>query len=400
MIELRDNQKFNLGDVVFTALHGDIAAEFEEKSAEVINTLLGIPKFRKLVDLAKDSRQHVRLRGHVTIRYGEERYVNINLIIPIGYYAAVYEDGYPSCLIVDIRNKGHMQNNYGLRIPESAEDLFRKAVEVYKRKDALSSKIRTVIWKASSYDAVIDAFPEAETAIRAFADEVSKAPIPLTDDDRALLDRLRFDLRMVQGDAPETNTAIPGNAGLTRDIIYSIIIRIVDRLVPARLYDDALREAVKRIADGVSPTMTRAMETFRRYPDFTIPQTDVVFRVKANVNGYKEKAEYSYPLPTPYAGFFPQNGKDAEPLTFSIKAKDGKPTFIECNAECNTDIDLPPDLRMSIELALGWALYRLKAIIALEPLWRATTIDNLKTLIPEASGIIDEVIANEEAIDG
>lgn len=37
MIELRDNKKFDLGDVVFTALHGDIAAEFEEKSAEVVN---------------------------------------------------------------------------------------------------------------------------------------------------------------------------------------------------------------------------------------------------------------------------------------------------------------------------------------------------------------------------
>ena len=395
MIELRDNQKFNLGDVVFTALHGDIAAEFEEKSAKVINTLLGIPKFRKLVDLTKDSRQHVRRRSHITIKYGEDRYVNISLMMPIGYYAAVYEDGYPSCLIVDIRNKGHMQNNYGLRIPESAEDLFRKAVEVYKRKDALSSKIRTVIWKASSYDAVIDAFPEAETAIRAFADEVSKAPIPLTDDDRTLLDRLRFDLRLVQGDEPKTKTTVPENVGLTRDIIYSIIIRIVDRLVPAHLYDDSLREAVKRIANGASPTMTRAMELVNRYPDFTVPQTDVVFRVKANVNGYKEKTEYSYPLPTPYAGFFPQNGKDAEPLTFSIKSKDGKPTFIECN----TDINLPPGLRMSIDLALGWALYRLKAIIALEPLWRATTIDNLKALIPEASGIIDEVIANEETTD-
>ena len=399
MIELRDNQKFNLGDVVFTALHGDIEAKFEETSAEVISTLLGIPKFQRLVDLAKDSRQHVRLRGHVTIRYGEDRYVNINLMMPIGYYAAIYEDGYPSCLVIDIRDKGHMQNNYGLGIPESAEDLFRKAVEVYKKRDAICSKIRTVIWQSSSYDAVISAFPEAETAIRAFADEVSKAPIPLTDDDRALLDRLRFDLRMVQGDEPKTKTAVPENAALTRDIIYGVIIRIVDRLVPARLYDDALREAVKRMADGTSPTMTKAMELVKRYPDFTIPQTDVVFRVKANVNGYKEKAEYSYPLPTPYAGFFPANGKDAEPLTFSIKTKDGKPTFIECNAECNTDIDLPSNLRMSIDLALGWALYRLKAIIALEPLWRATTIDNLKALIPEASGIIDEVIVDEETTD-
>lgn len=400
MIELRDNQKFNLGDIVFNALHSDVAAEFEEISEEVINTLLGIPKFQRLVDLAKDCHQHVRLRGHVTIKYGEDRYVNINLMLPIEYYAAIYENGYPSCLVIDIRDKGHMQNNYGIRIPESAEDLFRKAVEVYKRKDAICSKIRTVIWKASTYEEVIDAFPEAEAAIRAFADEVLKAPIPLTDDDRALLDKLRFDLRLVQGDTPKTKTAVPENAGLTRDAIYSIIIRIVDRLVPAHLYDDALREAVKRIADGASPTMTRAMELVNRYPDFTVPQTDVVFRVKANVNGYKEKAEYSYPLPAPYAGFFPENGKDAEPLTFSIKAKDGKPTFIECNAECNTDIDLPPALRMSIDLALGWALYRLKAVIALEPLWRATTVDNLKALIPEASGIIDEVIDNEEAIDG
>ena len=400
MIELRDKNRFDLGDVVFNALHGDIAKEFKEKSEEVISTLLGIPKFRKLVDLAKDSRQHVRLRGHVTIRYGEDRYVNINLMLPISYYAAIYEDGYPSCLVIDIREKGHMQNNYGLRIPESAEDLFRKAVEVYRKKNAICSKIRTVIWQSSSYDAVIDAFPEAETAIRAFADEVSKAPIPLTDDDRALLDKLRFDLRLVQGDEPKTKTAVSENIGLTRDIIYSVIIRIVDRLVPASLYDDALRKAVKRIADGASSTMTKAMELVNRYPDFTIPQTDVVFRVKANVNGYKEKAKYSYPLPAPYAGFFPSNGKDAEPLTFSIKAKDGKPTFIECNAECNTDIDLPPALRMSIDLALGWALYRLKAVIALEPLWRATTINNLKALIPEATGIIDEVIADKETTDG
>ena len=37
MIELRDNKRFDLGDVVFAALHGDIAAEFKEKSAEVVN---------------------------------------------------------------------------------------------------------------------------------------------------------------------------------------------------------------------------------------------------------------------------------------------------------------------------------------------------------------------------